>query len=117
MRLLKIYIAGNYSSDNIIDGLKNIGYGRKAAAHLFSIGFAPFAPWWDASFVTDNPTGDYTKDMFYAASLQWMESSDAIYVISGVGKGGGVDMEIARAKSLGIPVFYELKELISWGCP
>ncbi|MBL6996723.1 hypothetical protein [Desulfobacula sp.] len=114
MKPLKIYIAGRYSSDNIIDGLRNIGLGQQEAAFLFELGFAPFSPWWDRSFVLDNPNGDYSKQMFYDASLAWMEVSDAVYVISGKGDGGGVDAEIKRAGELMIPVFYEINDLLRW---
>lgn len=114
MKPLKIYIAGRYSSDNIIDGLRNIGLGQQEAAFLFELGFAPFSPWWDRSFVLDNPNGDYSKQMFYDASLAWMEVSDAVYVISGRGDGGGVDAEIKRAGELMIPVFYEINDLLRW---
>jgi len=107
-------MAGKYSADNIIDCLKNIGRGQKVAASLFELGFAPFSPWWDRSFVLDNPDGIYSKQMFYDASLAWMEVSDALYVISGVGEGGGVDAEIDRAEKLGIPVFYNLLDLMVW---
>ena len=114
MKPLKIYCAGKYSADNIIDGLKNIARGQKAAALLFELGFAPFSPWWDRSFILDNPEGQYTKDMFYAASMVWLECSDAVYVISGVGDKGGVDAEIVRAEKLYIPVFYDVKDLLRW---
>lgn len=114
MKPLKIYIAGRYSADNIIDGLRNIGRGQQEAAFLFELGFAPFSPWWDRSFVLDNPNGDYSKQMFYDASLAWMEVSDAVYVISGKGDGGGVDAEIKRAGELMIPVFYEIDDLLRW---
>jgi hypothetical protein len=35
-------------------------------------------------------------------------------VISGEGKGGGVDAEIKIADELGIPVFREWNELLNW---
>jgi len=110
----KIYVAGDYSADNIIDGLQNIGKGRFESAKLFTYGFAPFCPWWDASFCIDSPYEPFDKDMFYNASLAWMEVSDAVYVISGVGNGGGVDKEIARAEAFRIPVFYDLESLMEW---
>ena len=110
----KIYVAGDYSADNIIEGLQNIGKGRMESVKLFRRGFAPFCPWWDASFCIDLPYADFDKDMFYNASMAWMEASDAVYVISGVGKGGGVDKEIARAAKLGIPVFYNMDDLVNW---
>jgi len=114
MKPLKIYIAGKYSADTIIEGLKNIARGQKVAAELFELGFAPFSPWWDRSFILDNPEGTYTKQMFYDASLAWMEMSDAVYVISGVGDKGGVDKEINRAIELHLPIFTELKNLLRW---
>ena len=115
MKPLKIYIAGRYSSDNIIDGLKNIARGQKAAAELFELGFAPFSPWWDRSFILDNPEGTYTKQMFYDASLEWMKVSDAVYVISGQNEGGGVDVEIDIAYELHIPFFYEIEDVLEFG--
>ena len=114
MKPLKIYICGKYSSDNILGCLKNIARLNKTASELFELGFAPFSPAWDMSFVINNPEGQYTKDMFYDASMVWLECSDAVYVISGVGDKGGVDAEIVRAEKLYIPVFYDVKDLLRW---
>jgi hypothetical protein len=72
------------------------------------------APWWDRTFIMDNPYLDFDKSRFYDASLAWMECSDAVYVISGAGDGGGVDAEIKRAGELYIPVFHDLERLIEW---
>jgi hypothetical protein len=112
MKLTKVYICGKYSANNILDCLKNIGRGQKAAAKLFELGFAPFCPWHDKSYVTDNPEGSYTKTNFYTASLAWLEVSDCVYVISGAGDCGGVDAEIKHAESLYIPVFYSIDDLL-----
>ena len=114
MKPLKIYCAGKYSADNTIQTLQNIGRGQKMAAELFALGFAPFCPWWDRTFIMDNPYLDFDKSRFYDASLAWMECSDAVYVISGAGDGGGVDAEIKRAGELYIPVFHNLEKLIAW---
>jgi len=35
-------------------------------------------------------------------------------VISGEGKGGGVDVEIKIAEEMGIPVFRDMKDLFIW---
>ena len=121
----KIYVAGKYSADNVIDVLANIGKGEAACCELFHDGFAVFCPWHDKSYVTgacyaalfDKDifyNASLAKDMFYAASLAWLEVSDAVYVISGVGDGGGVDREIAHAEELGIPVFYDYRALNDW---
>ena len=114
MKPLKIYCAGKYSANNVIDVARNIGRGRKVVAELFELGFAAYSPWADFAFIVDNPEGNYTKQMFYDASLEWLEVSDAVYVISGKGDGGGVDAEIKTAEELGIPVFYRYDELFDW---
>ena len=108
----KVYVAGDYSADNVIDVLKNIGRGREACAELFSYVFAVFCPWHDASYVIDKPYYHHDKLRFYDASMEWLRVSDAVYVISGEGKGGGVDAEIKIANELGIPVFRTLDELL-----
>lgn len=110
----KIYIAGKYSANNTIQTLRNIGRGQQTAAQLFDLGFAPYCPWHDKTFITDNPDGDFDIKQFYEASILWMKSSDAIFVISGVGDGGGVDAEIKLACELSIPVFYDIVDLAKW---
>ena len=111
----KIYVAGKYSADNVIDVLSNIGKGEAACCELFHDGFAVFCPWHDKSYVTGACyANSFDKEMFYRASLAWLEVSDAVYVISGVGDGGGVDKEIAHAEKLGIPVFYDYRALNDW---
>jgi len=114
MKPIKVYVAGDYSADNIIEGLQNIGKGRKVCAKLFYLGFAPFCPWHDASYAMDNPDTPLEKEAFYNASMVWLEVSDCVYVISGKGKGGGVDAEIKRAKEIGLPVFYNYEALERW---
>ena len=44
--------------------------------------------------------------------MEWLRVSDAVYVISGEGKGGGVDAEIKIANELGIPIFRTIDELL-----
>ena len=110
----RIYVAGNYSADNVLDVLKNIGRGQQCCADLFMMGFAPFCPWHDRSYVMDNPGGAFKVSQFHKHSMAWLEVSDAVFVISGKGNGGGVDAEIERANELGIPVFESLMKLVAW---
>jgi len=111
----RVYCAGSYSAKNVLDVLRNIGKGQQACAELFKAGFAPFCPWHDKSYVIDNPDVNFEVAQFHNHSMAWLEVSDAIYVISGVGDGGGVDAEIERAEELGIPVFYSIDDLFEWG--
>jgi hypothetical protein len=111
----RIYVAGPYSADNVMDVLRNIGRGQQMCSDLFIMGFAPFCPWHDRTYVIDNPQVDFTVDQFYQYGLCWLEVCDAVYVIPDSENSKGVAMEIEHAQKLGIPVFYSLIELQSWG--
>ena len=112
--MIKVYVAGNYSADNVIDVLKNIGKGEKTCSELFYDGFAPFCCWHDASYAKEACYAEIDKDRFYKASITWLKVSDCMYVISGKGKGGGVDAEINIAEDLHIPIFYNYTDLYKW---
>jgi hypothetical protein len=111
MKINRVYVAGKYSADNVLDVLRNIGRGEKACAHLFDMGFAPFCPWSDKVYVTSNPDGLFTVEQFKNQSMAWLEVSDAVLVLPGYEESKGTLAEIARAKELGIPVFYSVGEL------
>ena len=110
----RVYVAGDYSADNVIDVLKNIGKGQRVCADMFRFGLYPFCPWFDKEFVISNPYDYFTVKQFHKASMAWLEVSDAVFVISGEGNGGGVDAEIKRAKELNIPVIRTVKQLLIW---
>lgn len=113
-QMKRVYVAGPYSADNVLDVLKNIGKGEKVCAELFHLGYAPFCPWHDKSYVTDRPYSDFTVEQFYQFSMAWLEVSDAVFVIPGWEKSKGTLMEIERAKELNIPIFYHMMNLIEW---
>lgn len=47
----KVYVAGKYSDDNVLDVLGNISRGIKLCKDLFLLGYAPFCPWLDHQYV------------------------------------------------------------------
>ncbi len=112
--MIRVYCAGDYSANNVITTLQNIGKGLKACAELFEFGFAPYNPWADRDYILQRPYKNYDVKQFHAASMAWVDVADCLYVISGKGNKGGVDKEIKRAQELGIPVFYELGALLNW---
>lgn len=114
MIMKRIYVAGPYSADNVIDVLKNIGRGEKACAELFSKGFAPFCPWHDKSYVTDNPDSDFTIDQFYQFSIAWLVVSDAVLLVDGWENSKGTLAEVEIASKNGIPVFINTTDLIEY---
>jgi hypothetical protein len=110
----RIYVAGLYSANNVLDVLKNIGRGQKVCAFLFRLGFAPFCPWHDKTYVMDFPENDYTVQKFYDFSLTWLKVCDGMFIISGEGNSKGVNMEIKKAKEWNIPIFRNIEDLLTY---
>ena len=109
----RVYVAGPYSADNVIDVLTNMRRGMRLAYLVLQAGFAPFVPWFDHHFAFMGPV---SLDRYYRYSMSWLEASDAVIVQTlGAAASKGTRAEIARATELGIPVFYSLDELVQWG--
>ena len=114
---IKVYVAGPYSGDNVLSILQNIGRGEKACAKLFTLGFAPFCPWHDKSYVMDSPDTSFGVEDFQEHSMVWLRVSEAVLVIGKWEKSNGVMAELREAKLLGIPIFYSINELFHfWAC-
>jgi len=111
--MIKVYVAGPYSANNVIDVLKNIGRGEKVCAELFKFGFAPFCPWHDKSYVTDNCDIDLDVKQFYDYSIEWLSVSDCMIVIDIVSSKGTMN-EIQFAKDNNIPIFFSIKKLLNY---
>ena len=109
----RIYIAGAYSSDNIIGCLNNIRYGMRAGVEVFLAGFAPWCPWHDFHHQLMLRDGEaLTVQDYYRFSMAWLEVSDAVLVLEGWESSKGTKAEIEHAKKLNIPIFFSLKQLI-----
>lgn len=109
----KVYVAGPYSADNVLDVLKNIGRGERVCAELFGMGFAPFCPWHDKSYVTDRFDAEFTVKQFYDYSMAWLKVSDCVLLLPGWESSKGTLAEIERAKELGIPIYSSVDELVA----
>lgn len=103
----RVYVAGPYSGPNIIECLQNIGRGEAMCAELFRRGLYPFCPWHDKDYVLRNWDTDFTVSQFYRYSMAWLEVSDAVLVLANSDHSKGTQAEIARAKELGIPVYWD----------
>jgi nucleoside 2-deoxyribosyltransferase len=115
--MIKVYIAGAYSDDNVIGVLKNIGRGEEIAAQVFKLGFAPFTPWHDKSFVMLNWRDEFTVKQFYDYSIAWLKVSDAVLVVPNIKNvknwedSSGTRYELEQARELQIPIFYSIYAL------
>lgn len=111
----KVYVAGPYSANNVIDVLANIRVGIHESAKLLKHGFAVFCPFLDFQFALTHYALGLEKEHYQANSMAWVEVSDAIFVLPGSENSGGVKRELARARELMIPIFYTMKDLMEWG--
>lgn len=108
----RIYVAGAYSSDNVIGLLDNIRKGQRWGAEVFLRGYAPFCPWNDLHFQLQLPDGaKLTVQDYYDYSMAFLEASEAVFVTPGWEGSKGTIAEIARAEELGIPVVYNIDDL------
>lgn len=113
----KVYVAGAYSANNVIDVLRNIGRGEKEASDLFLMGYAPFTPWHDKDFILKNPLNNFNVDDFLEYSMEWLKVSDVVYIVPNVPgmtdwkDSKGTLAEIETANEFGIPVCFSIREL------
>jgi hypothetical protein len=109
---MKVYVAGPYSSDNVLGVLSNIRKGISVSYQLLHQGFAPFCPWLDYHFVLADNTNDLKVVDFYEYSMEWLRCSEAVYIQGDWKNSKGTQAEIEEAKKLDIPVFFDLTKLI-----
>lgn len=98
----RIYVAGAYSADNVIDVMNNVARGQKACADILAEGYAPFCPWLDYQFQFHRQ--DLTLEHYYNYSMAWLEVANEVWVLEGWEHSKGTIAEIKRARELGIPV-------------
>ena len=116
-QIVKVYVAGAYSDDNMLGVMANIGRGEYYAWKLFKEGYAPFTPWHDRDFMIRSWEAGVSVEELQAYSLEWLKVSDCMFVVpnhEGLRKwedSEGTKKEIQEARALGIPVFYSLEEL------
>jgi len=108
----RVYVAGAYSADNIIQVFTNMRLGIALSLRVLKAGFAPFCPWLDYQFALKE---QMSLKEYYDYSMAWLEASDAVLVQTiGAEKSHGTLKEIRRARELNIPVFNSLENLCQW---
>ena len=107
----RIYVAGAYSANNVIDVLANIRQGIMKSADLLNLGYAVFCPHLDFQFALSPYGSCLTVEDYQVNSMAWLEVSDVVYVLPNSENSKGVSAEIARAVTLNIPVVFSIEEL------
>ena len=110
--MMRVYVAGPYSADNVMQVLENMRAGIRASTEVLLAGFAPFCPWLDYQYkFAVQGAEELTINDFYQYSLSWLRVSEAMLILDGWQKSKGTLHEIEVAKELGIPIFESLSEL------
>lgn len=113
-KIVRVYVAGPYSADNVLEMLGNMRRGIHKGYRLFQLHYAPFVPWLDYQLsLVDDSVEQLTIQDYYNYSMAWLEVSDAVLVLPNYEHSKGTLAEIARAEELGIPVFYSIAKLVS----
>lgn len=106
MKPLKIYIAGPYSTP---DPVVNTSAAMETWHVLRDEGFSPFCPHLSL-FLHMHRSRPYEEWLEY--DNEWIEVCNALLRLPG--DSSGADKEEALCRSLRIPVFYSLDDLIGW---
>lgn len=108
----RVYVAGAYSSDNVLGVLTNMQKGMRLSTEVFLAGYAPFCPWLDHHYTFMLREGEsITLQQYYDYSMAWLESSAAVILVPGWENSHGTKKELQRAAELNIPVFHSLRDL------
>lgn len=103
----RVYVAGAYSADNVLDIMDNMRRGMRVSTEVLLAGFAPFCPWLDYHFqLMLRDEERLTVADYYAYSIAWLKVSDMMLVLPNSEHSRGTQVEIGIAKEMGIPVWY-----------
>ena len=116
---VRVYVAGAYSADNVFQVFRNMRKGMNLATQALQTGrISPFCPWLDYQFILqEDPTQrKISVDDIYQYSLSFLENwAEAVLVQpDGWIESKGTVAEINKAKELGIPVFFQMEDLMKW---
>lgn len=99
----KIYVAAPYTKGDVAVNVRNA---FEAANHLADLGFAPFVPhsthFWHMMFPRP-------YEFWLDLDNQFLPCCDALLRLPG--ESSGADKEVELAKSLDIPVFYDVESI------
>lgn len=100
---MKVFISSGYSGD--VDG--NVRRQMDAANVLMNLGYIPFMPLL-VHFHDQVHKREYSDWLKWC--MAWIEDCDCVLRLPG--ESSGADAEVARAKELGIPVFFSIPDIV-----
>jgi len=108
-RKTRVYVAGKLN-DDAVGYLHNVHLMMETAEACRLAGFSVFIPAIDLLCGIKHGYNDYHQ--YFDNGQPWLMAADAVLLTPGWESSKGTAAEIATAKSLGIPVFAELSDLI-----
>ena len=117
---MRIYIAGPLSPRGIrsdtnngaIEYVLNVRDMVRAATELIKKGHSPFCPGLDFLYFIGALTGNEPTEVeIKAQDLEWLEVSDAIYLLPGSDQSLGAVQEYCMALSRGLQIFRNMSEI------
>jgi hypothetical protein len=99
-----VYIASPYTKG---DTALNVRRSIEAADELLDLGYAPYAPLLTHFWHLISP---HRVETWYKLDNEWVKRCDCLLRLEG--ESSGADAEVELAVSLGIPVYYSIKELL-----
>ncbi|MFA5307363.1 MAG: DUF4406 domain-containing protein [Candidatus Babeliales bacterium] len=100
-----VYIASPYTKGDVA---VNVRKSLEAADKLLELGFIPYAPllthFWH--LISPKPV-----ETWYAFDNEWVSRCDCLLRLEG--ESSGADNEVLLADNLGIPVYFNIHDLIS----
>ena len=108
MKLL--FVAGPYRSSSEWETLQNIRQAESLALQLWKMGFSVICPHKNTEWFG----GAAPDEVWLEGALEMVRRCDAVVCTPGWEQSEGARGETAVAKSLGIPVFFDITEVIKW---
>lgn len=103
---MKVYISGPYTEPDPVENTKRA---LETADVFLHAGLIPYVPHLSMFWHFQSPKA---WDIWLDYDLSWIESCDVLFRMQGKSK--GADLEVQRAKELGMPVFTSYVKLIKW---
>lgn len=98
-RRARVYVAGPISLDAFEGVHRGIAMGRR----MYLDGLAPYIPHFDAYFLLQDHEASWNAYLEW--DLEYVAIADALYRLEGKSK--GADLEVAHARAMRVPIFFE----------
>jgi len=105
-----VYVSGAYRSKTEHGVHDNIELARDCAETVWRAGAMAFCPQMNSAYMG----GVVPDEVFLAGDFEMLSRCDAVYCVCGWRESKGSVEEFELARSLGLPVFESVNELIEW---